>query len=62
MITYKHLSIYQILSMLEGDLSVYAPLLLEIFNENPEHKALVIQCSKNEITYPELLERVSEIV
>jgi hypothetical protein len=48
--------------MLEGDLTVYAPLLLEIFDENPEHKALVIKCSKNEITYQELLERVNEIV
>jgi hypothetical protein len=62
MITYKHLGIYEILSMLEGDLSVYAPLLLEVFDENPEHKALVIKCSNNEITYQQLLERVSEIV
>jgi hypothetical protein len=48
--------------MLEGDLTVYAPLLLEAFDENPEHKAMVIQCSRGEITYAQLLERVNEIV
>lgn len=62
MITYKHLGIHEILSMLEGDLTVYGPLLLEAFDENPEHKAMVIQCSRGEITYAQLLERVSEIV
>jgi len=48
--------------MLEGDLTVYGPLLLEAFDENPEHKALVVKCSRGEITYTQLLERVNEIV
>ena len=62
MITYKHLGIHEILSMLEADLTVYGPLLLEVFDENPEHKALVVKCSRGEITYTQLLERVNEIV
>ena len=62
MITYKHLGIHEILSMLEADLTVYAPFLLEAFDENHEHKVLVVKCSRGEVTYQELLERVSEIV
>lgn len=62
MITYKTLGIHEILSMLESDLTVYAPFLLEAFDENPEHKVLVVKCSRGEITYSYLLERVGEIV
>jgi hypothetical protein len=60
--TYKHLSIYEILSMLSGDLLVDPNLLLETLDENPEQKALVLDCTNNKITYAELLERVTEII
>jgi len=55
-------SIYEILSMLGGDLSADPALILEAFNENPDYKPLVIQCSRGEITYTALLERVNEII
>lgn len=61
-VTYNHLSIYEILSMLGGDLSADPALILEAFDENPEYKPLVIQCSRGEITYTALLERVNEII
>jgi len=61
-VTYKYLSIYEILSLLSGELLVDPNLLLEILDENPEHKALVVRCSRSEITYSELVERVNEII
>ena len=61
-VTYKHLSIYEILSLLSAELLVDPNLLLEILDENPEEKALVIECTNNRITYAELLERVNAIV
>ena len=61
-VTYKYLSIYEILCLLSGELLVDPNLLLEILDENPEHKTLVVKCSRSEITYGELLERVNEII
>lgn len=60
--TYKHLSIYEILSMLSGDLLVDPNLLLETLDENPEHKTLVLDCTNNKMSYSELLKRVTEII
>jgi hypothetical protein len=48
--------------MLSGDLLVDPNLLLETLDENPEQKALVLDCTNNKITYAELLERVTEII
>jgi hypothetical protein len=56
------MSIYQILAMLGGDLSADPALILEALNENSDYKPLVIQCSRGEITYAALLERVNEII
>lgn len=61
-ITYKHLGIYEILSMLSGDLMAEPNLLLETLDENQEHKDLVIQCSNGKITYTELVGRITEII
>ncbi len=61
-VTYKHLSIYEILCLLSGELLVEPNLLLEILDENPEEKALVIECTNNRMTYAELLERINAIV
>lgn len=61
-VTYKHLSIYEILCLLSAELLVDPNLLLEILDENPEEKALVIECTNNRMTYAELLERINAIV
>lgn len=61
MITYNTLGIYEVLSLVSGELLVDEGLLLETLSENPDYKSLIIQCSKGNITYKETAQKLSEL-
>lgn len=62
MITYNTLGIYEVLSLVSGELLVDENLLLETLDENPDYKAFIVECSKGKLTYKETARKISEII
>lgn len=62
MITYKGLGIYEVLSLVSGELLVDEVFLIEALDENPDYKKFVIECSKGRLTYKETARKIAEIV
>jgi hypothetical protein len=62
MITYKGLGIYEVLSLVSGELLVDEVFLIEALDENPDYKKFVIECSKGRLTYKETAKKIAEII
>ena len=57
-VTYKALGIF---SLLSNDLAVDYYLLMDTFDENPDRKQIVIDCSYGRATYDQVLDSVKDL-